>query len=252
MSSSVVVPVLGTICGTPTDVGKALVAVATAAKADIESIIGNASAAGNASYKYRVVATSLQACTLTSGVLTENSNGALAAQDGATIAVGDVLFLPPTLTNVPAAANAGPWVVTALGAAGSKWTMARPAWWAAGATAQEGQIVEGSGEGTKWAGDAWKVFAVSGKIVDTDDLTWYPRWDTATTSAASSGVTPAVTTLFVSPTAFIAAQIASAGGTAVKSPTATSVTPGAPGTSSFTITVTSGDTSTFKVRVQNW
>src|SRR5262249_6780178 len=62
------------------------------------------------------------------GALTESANGALAAQDGLTIAVGDILFLPHGLTNVTAA-DVGPWVVTGLGGASSKWTLVRPSWW---------------------------------------------------------------------------------------------------------------------------
>jgi hypothetical protein len=90
-------------------------------------------------YKARNVVTSLQAYTGTgTNVLTETANGAWAAQDGVTNAVGDVVFIFTTTTNLVGALDSGPWQITSLGSAGSKWVLTRPSWFTTGSTIPQG------------------------------------------------------------------------------------------------------------------
>lgn len=63
----------------------------------------------------------LPANTRTGNVLTANANGALAAQDGVTLAVDDDLLVWHEATG----ANRGIYVVTSLGAAGTPWSLTR-------------------------------------------------------------------------------------------------------------------------------
>lgn len=128
---------------------------------------------GTALFKARAVVTSLGANTgTTTGVLTVTATGALAAQDGLTLATGDVVFIQPGTTNLAAASDAGPYVVNVAGT-GLHATFTRPSWWAKGAAIQPGQVIEVGGEGTVFRGTAWKTFCAKGKIVDTDDAAFY-------------------------------------------------------------------------------
>lgn len=111
-------------------------------------------------------------------VLTESSNGAWAAQDGVTNVVGDTVFIQGGTTNLTAAKDSGPWVITSLGGASAKWVLQRPAWFATGMNIPQAFRIELGGEGTgtapMFAGTSWKAMCASGKIVGTDDPTFYP------------------------------------------------------------------------------
>src|SRR5580700_11184256 len=119
---------------------------------------------GTSAFKARAVMTTLQASYTgsTTGTLTGPANTALSASDGVTLAVGDVVFIPPAITNIEAASDGGPYVVTALGSGSSSWGLTRPAWWMTGSAAQLGQAVDIGGEGTKWGGNTWKCFGAKG------------------------------------------------------------------------------------------
>lgn len=125
--------------------------------------------------KARAVATSIGAYTASNGTLTANANGALAAQDGVTMAVGDVLFLPEGLTNVTAA-DAGPYSIVALGGASAKVVLARPSWWKHAALIRQGVDVAIGPEGTLYGGSSWKSFVATAiKVIGTDAPALYPR-----------------------------------------------------------------------------
>ena len=124
-------------------------------------------------FRARAVVTSLAAYTGTgTGVLTGSANGAIATQDGVTLAVGDQILIPTGTANVTAV-DAGPWVVTTLGTAGTKYVLSRPDWWAHGLAFPSGAVIEIGGEGTFWAGTSWKGFAAAG-VVDTNDPQFFP------------------------------------------------------------------------------
>lgn len=96
----------------------------------LAGIVGN----GVAPMTARAVATSIAAYGgTTTGTLTANANGAIGAQDGVTLAAGDVVFLPEGIANLSAASDAGPYVVANTGSASTKFVLTRPAWWSTGA-----------------------------------------------------------------------------------------------------------------------
>lgn len=120
----------------------------------------------------RAVATSIQAYAGTgTGALTESANAALAAQDGITIAVGDTIFFPHGLSNVQDA-DVGPWVVTALGGASSKWSLVRPNWWVHGAPLPLVAEIKLGPSGTVWKNSTWKSTTTG--TIDTTDALFYP------------------------------------------------------------------------------
>lgn len=168
MSSSIVIPTPAQLGNSPPIIAAQLIAVATAAQADVNALTTNG--------RCRAVATTLAAYAGTgTGVLTASANGALGAQDGvSTLAVGDLLFLPEGLTNVTTA-DAGPWVITSVGGASAKYVLTRPSWWAHGMTIVECTDVNVGSEGTLFAGTTWKSFAASAtKVVDTDAPLFFP------------------------------------------------------------------------------
>ena len=126
-------------------------------------------------FKARAVITSLAAYTGSgTGVLTETANGAWPAQDGVTNAVGDIVLIQGGTTNLTAALDSGPWQITNLGSAGSKWVLTRPDWFSHGSTIPIAAVVEVGGEGTLFKGTSWKSFAAtSANVVDTNDPTFY-------------------------------------------------------------------------------
>jgi len=123
----------------------------------------------------RAGATSIGAYTASNGTLTANANGALAAQDGVTMVVGDVLMLPEGLTNVTAA-DAGPYTIVSLGGASAKVVLARPSWWKhADLIPQGGDLLIGP-EGTLFGATTWKSFVTTAiKVIGTDAPLFWPR-----------------------------------------------------------------------------
>lgn len=204
-------------------------------------------------YKARNVVTSLQAYTgTTTATLTETANGAWATQDGVTNAVGDIVFIPATTTNLSSAVDSGPWQIADLGSASTKWVLKRPSWFAQGSGIVQGADIAIGGEGTAWAGNTWRSFAATGKLVGTDDPTFYPKFQLVTTAAMVAGVSAANSTLFVRSLARFSPIPVTPGGTQGILRMSTS-TAGYPGTSSLVVTSSSNtDTSTVKIQVENF
>ena len=134
------------------------------------------SAAPAKAFSARAVITSLAAYAASSGTLTGSVNGAIGAQDGVTLAVGDVVILPAVVAGgaTVAAAEAGPYVVSSLGSASSKYVLTRPAWFETGSGIPQGKSIEVSGEGAIWGGIEWKCLSAAG-VVDTADPKCFPR-----------------------------------------------------------------------------
>lgn len=125
----------------------------------------------------RAVATNLAAGSFSAGVWTATANGALATQDGVTMAVGDKIVLPPgTLTTLSvSAANSGPYVVTNLGSSTSKVVLTRTSRFADGATITPWTTVRVGGEGTNYKNTSWIAKpATASKVVGTDDPLMFP------------------------------------------------------------------------------
>ena len=108
------------------------------------------------------------------GTLTANANGAFAAVDGVTVAVGDQIFVPPGLTNVTAK-DSGPWTIVSLGGASSKYVLTRPWWFFTGNQVSPGAEIKSGTEGTFMPGVTWKATAAKGTVIDTTDPAFYVK-----------------------------------------------------------------------------
>lgn len=218
-------------------------------------------------FKARGVVTSLQAYTGSgTNTLTETSNGAWAAQDGITNAVGDVVFIQAGTTNLVGALDSGPWVITGLGGAGSKWTLQRPDWWTTGAIMPIGAVIEMGGEGTLWAGTSWKSFAAVGSaVIGTNDPTFYVGRVTQTAVLVAGTVTISNVGVRSLSKSQFSASLNTNGGTLTGTvgygvlPNVSALTAGYIGTSSIPFkaiatadAVQASDTSTINVTIMNW
>lgn len=139
----------------------------------------------------RAVVTTLQAYGGTgTDTLTETGTTALSAADGVTLAVGDVVFIEPGTTNLTGAVDSGPWTVAALGGSSAHWVLTRPSWFKTGAVMAQSQTIDIGGEGTKYAGSAWRSFAAKGSaVIGTNDPTFWPRYVSKKYTLTSSTVT---------------------------------------------------------------
>ena len=183
----------------------------------------------------RAVITSIAAYTNSGGVITASANGAIGAQDGITLAVGNIVFLPLVQSGAAsvAASDTGPWIVTSVGSASTLFTLERPTWWITGNTVVPAFDIKVGAEGTKWAGNMWRAFPVSGsKVIDTDDPHFWPMTDAQTLTQGTG-----VTNLWLRDTKRVAATNTKAANAFWLS----TLTAGA-GTGAITITGTSADT----------
>ena len=233
----------------------------------VEKIGGGGGQTGTSTPPFycRGVITSLQAYGgSTTGVLTETGNAALAAQDGMTIAVGDVLWLPAGLTNITAVSDSGPYVVTALGSGASHWSMKRPGWWQTGdsfgGAIPMGKTVQMGPEGTVYFNSIWASWAAPGQVVDTNDPVMYPRSITQRVTLLTGSASVTISNIPIRVAADTGFEISYISG-AAKSTTVgyapTTITPGALNTASLVISAMiagmtaagSGDVSVINVTV---
>jgi hypothetical protein len=172
--------------GGPTN-GMAWVQVGAPSPFSAQPGVGGATAANKA----RAVATSIDAYTGSgTNVLTETTAASgLGTQDGVTLAVGDVVFIQEGTTNLTAAKDAGPWVVTSLGSASVQWVLTRPSWWTTGQIIIPGTVIELGGEGTTWAGTEWKTFAAKASVVGTTAPAFWVRSFTQSVTLVTGFVT---------------------------------------------------------------
>ena len=116
----------------------------------------------------------LSAYTNVNGVLTENANGAISTADGVTLAVGDLIVLPPGIA--ASAVDAGLYQVTSLGGASAKWVLTAAPDWAFGAQVMPKTEFLVS-EGTLYAGTTWVVTNTGlTNTIGTTSFTMYPRF----------------------------------------------------------------------------
>ena len=170
------------------------------------SLLGSVGLGSAAPGFVRCVITSIAAYTAASGVITANANGAIATQDGLTLAAGDLVLLPAVSAGAGsiAAADVGPYVVTAVGTASTPFVLTRPSWWAQGAGIQPGYAISVA-LGTKWSGSTWKALCASGQIVGTNSPIMYPSVDKGTGAVGTQ-----VTAIFAAPNAIATAVDATA------------------------------------------
>lgn len=206
------------------------------------------------------------------GTLTGHANGALAAQDGVSLVVGDQLLLQAGVTNV-SAVDSGPFVVVSLGSATTKYVLTRPAWFLTGNLVNPDTEVAIGPEGTVYANSTFKATAVASTVIDTTDPGFYvERLGFAITLVAGvdaltagqggvgSGHFPAG--VYNASTSSIQASVLAFGGT--QASTVSFGVPAAPiagyiGTSAATLlafqagmTAATGDTSTLVIELVNF
>jgi hypothetical protein len=178
----------------------------------------------------------LAAYTNVNGVITANGNGIMAAVDGVTPVAGDRMLL----TMGAAGADNGIYVVTSIGTAGLPFILTRAADMAQGSTVVRGEVFEVS-DGTLFAGSSWKLMNLGTSTVGTTALVIYPRYSFTT---ATTAVADTASWLFAAGTPIMLSQLTGAATTG----TISAVTPGAPGTSTFTVT----GAGTYKAMNVNW
>lgn len=216
-------------------------------------------------FKARGVVTSLQAYTGTgTNVLTETANGAWAAQDGITNVVGDVVFIQAGTTNLTGSLDSGPWQITSLGSAGTKWVLTRPDWWSTGSVMPLGAVIDMGGEGTFWAGTAWKSFAAVGSaVIGTNDPAFYVGRVVQSVALVASATTVSNVGIRSATKSQIVATFVVAGGTVtgtVGYGIIAAPTPGYIGSASAVVDALAAgmtkngtaDTSTVAITVINW
>jgi hypothetical protein len=174
-------------------------------------------------FKARAVVTSLATYTGTgTNTLTASVNGAFGTQDGVAVGAGDTVFIQAGTTNLTAAVDSGPWVLTVPGTAGTKWVLTRPDWFTTGAVIPVGAIIDIGGEGTAYLGTAWKSFAAVGSaVIGTNDPTFYVRSFTQAVTLVtgfvklgSSQTFPGLRSITTSDVTFIPTNFNGAGSTA--------------------------------------
>ena len=214
---------------------------------------GSADTSQSLVHDVRAVLTSVATYVAAAGVLTASATGAIGAQDGVTLAEGDLVLLPTD--KAATTSDAGPYIVTAPGGTGVKFVLTRPDWYRTGSHQSSGQIITVRAEGTKYGGSEWKsLVAASTFVVDTTDGGFYPRLQTSAESVAMIAgvlVTP-ITALYVAANAVVTVEFVTKGGTQLPLKVSTQ-TAGVPGTSSLVATSGSAtDTSTVKFKVVNF
>lgn len=245
--------------GTGPDSGKVLVRVGQSSGL---SAVLSSSRPGEA----RFVATSLAAFAQASGVITASANGAMGStQDGITPALGDVMFLALGTCGAAtvAAADAGPWVITSLGSASTKYTLARPFWYRHGGLVPQGFDVKIT-NGTLFGGSTFRSFATTAtKVIGTDDPVFWPGSVRKAVTLASGTLGAAITSIPVRSLSYTTFEISSDPTTAPHANTrvwrASAVTVGPVGTASIQIvaesapgTTNASDVGQYVLKVSNW
>lgn len=193
-------------------------------------------------FKARNVCTSLSGAYTGTGTstLTASANAAFGAQDGVTNVVGDVVLLQGgTVGTAITAADVGPWVLTAAGAAGAKWVLQRPGWWPTGGIMPVMASIQVGPEGTVFFGTSWSAWASPGAVIGTTDPSFFPdRVIFSGTMSTGSGTLIITTVPLRSATkTIVAPTIITVAGTNTAAVTVQplTITPGYIGTSTVTI-----------------
>lgn len=197
-------------------------------------------AASSGAFEARGVATNLAALTFAAdGTFEADANGAIASQDGLTVAVNDVFILPAgtITTGVVSAANSGPYVITAIGGASAKFTGRRPAWWYDGGAVPNKSIEVRSG--TLFGGTRWKPFCAVSQVIGTDDPQLYPERVTQQVTLVAG--TKTISNVPILSTSRVGLSVALIGGTPAATTTAyqkklsSGATAGGIGTAAFIV-----------------
>lgn len=202
-----------------------------------------------------VIPAALAAYTNVAGVLTANANGALATQDGLTVAVGERYLFPVGA----AVADDGIYVCTSIGGASSKFVFTRAPDWAQGDVIQSGDTIEVS-EGTLFAQSTWKATATGAITVGTTSPLFMPRCVIQSLALVAGTTTITnVPTLSATKTLFTCNRTTANTTASTITYQSGAVTPGKIGTASvvYMATVAAGtinvaDISTLSIAIINW
>jgi hypothetical protein len=213
-----------------------------------------------------VATAALAAYTRVGGVITANGNGTIGAVfDGVAAVNGQVVFLPEGIA--VAAADAGPYTITSVGAGGAPFVLTRPSWYADGQLIPMGYTIEILPGGTLFGATTWKSFVANAtQLVDTNAPLFWPR--SVTFSQALVAGTFTLTTVPVRSATLSTIQLTriiantstnTVGGYWPTSAGANGITPGVLGTASVICqacvaagTINVADISTMNVRISNW
>lgn len=209
-----------------------------------------------------VMVAALPAYTNVSGTLTGNANGAItsAMADGVTPAIGQTFLLPNGIA--AAAADAGLYVITAVGAAGALFVAVRAsAWQSATYIPNKAEVL--IAQGTVFALSTWVVTNTgTTNAVGVASFTFYPRTvvQSVTLGAGGNVAITNVPILSATKSSVLASKTAS-GGTVtltIRYETAAAPTPGALGTATTTVqasvaagTANTADQSVLTVTISN-
>jgi hypothetical protein len=180
------------------------------------------------------------------GLLTANANGALAAQDGVTLAVGDRVLLAVGAAGV----DNGVYNVLSLGSASTPWQLQRAIDWATGFIHGASEIRVS--EGTLWNKSRWVITTNGAMVIGTTSMAFMPAAVKGTSAAMTAG-SITISNQWLAAGAVIGLTTNTVGGTQGNlKAAAASRTPGS-GNGSFIITSSSGaDTSTVDWDVINF
>jgi hypothetical protein len=147
--------------------------------------------------------------------LTAGSNAALVAQDGVTMAAGDVILLQGgTLGSLAITAkDTGPYVITSLGSASAPFVFTRPDWWVNGQIVPTAQSIQIGTEGTLFQGSLWTSWASPGCVIGTTDPALYPDRVIQSVALTASAVTISNVPIRSATKSSVTASFVAAGGT---------------------------------------
>lgn len=176
--------IAGLYLGVSAETGKARVFVGPVAHAMALALLAAPSVGGGSapSLRARAATTANLSATLVANVLTADANGALGAQDGVTLIVGDKLFVK----DQAAGAARGLYVVTSLGSGSSKFVLTRAPEFDASAEAMAGTSIYVS-EGTVNGNQTWELTTDDPITLGTTALTFTRRPSLAELASTASG-----------------------------------------------------------------
>lgn len=210
----------------------------------------------------RCVVTSLPANTVTAGVMTADVAGAWGTQDTTiTLAQGDEVLIPEGLATLDNTHEAGPWVVSVLGASGVAAVLRRPTWWAHGAAMPLGARIAVA-EGAKYGGSVWRSDAAKGSTIGTTAPALWPEKLTRGVTLASGTLAAAITDMPIKSLTTSTVQVVSQSTTPPHANTrvwrASALTAGVTGTASIQVvaetapgTTNTSDVGTYVLLVTN-
>jgi hypothetical protein len=179
MASTISTPTLDQLGNYPPKIAEQLIAVAAAAKVDVEALQASMGAEDFKS-SVKAATTGALVATRASNVLTADANGAMGAQDGVTMVVGDRLLVKDQGTG----ADNGIYTVTSLGSGGTPYVLTRATDADSSAEVTPGMVVFVE-QGTTLAETQWILDVNAAITLNTTALTFVQFRGLATAAPAA-------------------------------------------------------------------